>query len=102
MPVEVFGKRFVRKVGKRYSLVEKPDGDCTFFERESEAGAGGCTVYPVRPWQCRTFPFWPENIASRRAWEEVGEECPGLNRGRTYSLEDIRKVRQGENDAAGK
>lgn len=98
--VDEFGERFVRKVGARYSLIEKAGGDCIFFERGD--GAGGCTVYSARPTQCRTFPFWRENLASRKAWDEVGDECPGLNEGHVYSLEDIGVIRKGKNDAAGK
>ena len=36
--------------------------------RDLPAGGGvplrrrGCSIYPVRPLQCRTWPFWPENL----------------------------------------
>ena len=100
LSVDEFGERFVRKVGARNSLNEKAEGDCVFFERSG--GTGGCTVYSARPTQCRTFPFWRENLASRKAWEGVGEECPGLNQGRLYSAEDIGVIRKRKNDAAGK
>jgi uncharacterized protein len=32
------------------ALLEKPNGECIFFE------AGGCAVQAVKPWQCREFP----------------------------------------------
>src|SRR5581483_2099839 len=57
--VERFSKQFVRRVGEHFSLVEKPGGDCIFWEKER-----GCTVYPARPAQCQTWPFWPENIVT--------------------------------------
>ena len=88
-----FGKRYLRKVGSRYSLIEKPNGDCVFYDR-------GCTVYPARPGQCRSFPFWSENLKSRKAWDEVAAECPGTNRGKLYTLENIRSIRRGEADAS--
>ena len=50
-----FGRRYLRRVGGSLSLTEKPNHDCIFWD-------DGCTVYPVRPTQCRTFPFWPENL----------------------------------------
>jgi Fe-S-cluster containining protein len=28
-----------------------------------------CTVYEARPTQCRTFPFWKENLRRRGSWE---------------------------------
>ncbi len=50
----------------------------------------GCRVHPVRPVQCRTWPFWPENLQSREAWEEkVGSFCPGAGRGRLWSFAEI-------------
>lgn len=91
--VEEFGSRYLRKVGSRYSLIELPNGDCVFY-------SGGCTVYGARPTQCRTFPFWPENLQSRRAWEEAAAECPGMNRGRLYPLEAIKTLRKGLSDAS--
>ena len=30
---------------------------------------GRCTAYAERPLQCRTYPFWPELMESREAWE---------------------------------
>jgi Fe-S-cluster containining protein len=79
-----FSTRFVRKVGGRYSLIEKPGGDCIFWER-----GVGCTVYEARPVQCRTWPFWPENVETPEDWENVTQICPGSGRGRTYSAEEI-------------
>lgn len=73
----------VRRVGRRLSLREQANGDCVFFE-------AGCVVYPVRPAQCRTFPFWPEHLRTRAAWERLGRvECPGVGRGRRWSREQI-------------
>src|SRR5438067_8457163 len=48
--IERFTKAFVRRVGDRYSLIEKPGGDCVFWDRKA-----GCTVYPARPLQCQTW-----------------------------------------------
>lgn len=58
-------------------------------------GPDGCTVYDARPAQCRTFPFWPENLASRESWErEVVADCPGSRdpEARLYSLGEIRSL----------
>ncbi len=82
--VESFARQFVRRVGDRYSLIEKPGGDCIFWDR-----GAGCTVYPARPVQCQTWPFWPENIETADAWEHVTSVCPGSGRGRWFSLEEI-------------
>ena len=49
-----------------------------------------CTVYPVRPTQCRTFPFWDNNLASRASWKRLREFCPGIDRGAVHPLRVIR------------
>jgi uncharacterized protein len=84
LSVEEFGRQFVRRVGDRFSLVERPGGDCIFWDR-----AIGCTVYEARPIQCRTWPFWPENIESAESWEDVTSICPGSGRGQFFTVEEI-------------
>jgi uncharacterized protein len=79
-----FSAKFVRRVGRRYSLIEKPGGDCIFWDK-----AAGCTVYPARPVQCQTWPFWPENVESPAEWDRVRSVCPGSGHGRVYSVEEI-------------
>jgi hypothetical protein len=82
--IEEFSTRFVRRVGDSYSLIEKPGGDCIFWDKQA-----GCTVYPARPIQCRTWPFWPENVEKPADWQRVQEVCPGSGHGRLYSLSEI-------------
>lgn len=82
--VDQFTRRYVRRVGDRSSLIEKPGGDCVFWDKQ-----GGCTVYPARPVQCRTWPFWPENLESPEAWAHVTRVCPGSGQGHWFSLEEI-------------
>jgi Fe-S-cluster containining protein len=82
-----FSKRYVRKVHQKFSLIEKPNGDCIFYDH-------GCTIYPVRPTQCSTFPFWPEIIRTPAAWKTASTDCPGMNHGQTFSeneIEDLSK-----------
>jgi len=82
--VKQFAARFVRQVGDRYSLIERPGGDCIFWDQSA-----GCTVYPARPVQCQTWPFWPENVETPQDWDHVREVCPGSGRGRLYSVDEI-------------
>ncbi|HUN82253.1 MAG TPA: YkgJ family cysteine cluster protein, partial [Phycisphaerae bacterium] len=50
-------KKHLRRVGRRFSLTEdKKSGDCCFLTHEN--GKRICSIYPVRPLQCRTWPFW--------------------------------------------
>lgn len=50
---------------------------------------GRCSIYGVRPRQCRTYPFWTANLRSAEAWKSASLACPGIGRGRLYSREEI-------------
>ena len=63
---------------------EKVNGDCVFYDKVS-----GCTVYPVRPPQCRTWPFWESNLESPEAWDRTEGDCPGSGRGPLIPVEEI-------------
>jgi Fe-S-cluster containining protein len=98
MAVNDFTKKFVRRVGNRYSLIEKFNYDCIFLTRDG-SGKSGCGIYPVRPMQCRTWPFWNDNLKSPAAWKhaaERGHGCPGMCDAEAplYPLEHIEKCRQ--------
>jgi uncharacterized protein len=51
-----------------------------------------CAIYPVRPKQCATWPFWKENLR-RAVWEgEVARDCPGIGKGELHSREEIERI----------
>jgi Fe-S-cluster containining protein len=77
VPFDEFTRRFVRKVGNKYSLVEKFNYDCVFLTRDKN-GKGGCMVYSARPMQCRTWPFWNDNLKSPANWKKAAGRCPGM------------------------
>ena len=59
---------------------------CPFLEESNR-----CAIYPVRPKQCKTWPFWDENL-KRAAWEgPVKECCPGIGKGPLHSPEEIER-----------
>ena len=71
------------------------DKDCPFLSDN------GCSVYEARPWQCRTWPFWPENMDSG-VWEkEVATWCPGAGKGRLYSAGEIEEILVKKKEASG-
>jgi Fe-S-cluster containining protein len=78
-----FLERYAYPFRNGHSLREKPNGDCIFLEQNR------CTIYPVRPPQCRTYPFWPENLRSEAAWARTCKECPGIGAGRLYRRDEI-------------
>jgi Fe-S-cluster containining protein len=96
--------RYGRRIGGRVSLKERrtPQGlyDCIFLQ-EVKVGRGAsarvkkvCSVYEVRPLQCRTWPFWEGNLASQKNWESAGKRCHGINAGaRTFTRQEIEKLK---------
>lgn len=94
----VFLRRHARQIGRKWSLKERRTShgyDCVFLDREQVPGKAVCSLYEARPTQCRTWPFWRENISSPEAWESVKQEtpCPGMGRGRLVQIESIRDQR---------
>ncbi len=71
IPFDQFTRTSVRRIGSRYSLTETANYDCTFLTRDSR-GKAGCSIYPVRPMQCRTWPFWDDNLKAPNAWDRAG------------------------------
>lgn len=82
LATSTFTRRYCAKTHGFFHLRD-PASDCLFLD------GGRCTVYAARPGQCRTFPFWRENM-NRKAWNlEVKRDCPGIGRGRRYTKAEI-------------
>jgi len=64
---------------QRIYIKSGPDGWCIFFDREEK-----CTIHPVKPARCALWPFFPEILRSRHAWEMAREGCPGISRECTF------------------
>lgn len=93
--VAEFYQRYARRLRGKWSLNETrtPHGhDCVFLSRD-ERGRAMCDIYPVRPQQCRTWPFWAGNLASREDWDRAAQRCPGMNQGKFFSADQIRVIR---------
>ncbi len=69
-----FLEKYTREVDGKRTLVELPNSyDCIFLREKK------CLLYEARPKQCKTFPFWPENLTSRRAWNAAARRCEGID-----------------------
>ena len=95
MSVPDFMSTWARKLHGNWSLKEhltEFGWDCVFLDRESTPGRAICQLYGSRPSQCRTWPFWDENLKSREAWEEARRTtpCPGMGQGKLVPIESIR------------
>lgn len=81
-----FTRKYCDKMGEAFHLKEDPKNpDCMFLKNKR------CSVYEARPTQCRTWPFWPE-VMPAKAWKkEVVSFCPGVGKGKIWSVEEIKK-----------
>jgi Fe-S-cluster containining protein len=76
LDINEFVKKYIRVINGRFSLKEKingPDFDCIFLKEKQ------CQVYEVRPVQCKSFPWWKENLISKESWNEASKECEGIS-----------------------
>ena len=82
-----FIKKYCDKNDNYYHLKElNINGDCIFLNQKK------CSVYKSRPEQCRTWPFWPENMNSKSWKKDVLNYCPGIGKGKFYNSEKIKKI----------
>ena len=89
VPTRQFTRQHCVKTDGLFHLLD--DGpDCRFLNGRR------CAVYDARPTQCRTWPFWPENLSSRRAWVSVKRvtPCPGMDSGPLVPLPVIEATRR--------
>ncbi|QDU32975.1 Flagellin N-methylase [Poriferisphaera corsica] len=92
-----FLEKYAHKKFGRWTLNEvkneKRQYDCVFLI-DLPGGQRGCKLYKSRPTQCRTWPFWPENLKSSRTWKNAAKTCPGMRRvdANFYPVEDIRII----------
>ena len=102
--------RYCRKINGKWSLKESRSVsgqyDCIFLKEipgKPALGVEGivqpqrvCGIYAVRPLQCRTWPFWPENLESPEAWEAETRKCPGMNVGKHYPQARVETLRDAQ------
>jgi uncharacterized protein len=86
-------QKYLRRVGLRTTIIEhETTKDCIFLRMIE--GKKLCVIYPVRPSQCRTWPFWPDNLSGPNVWNKAGIRCPGINRGRHYTAKQIERIKR--------
>jgi Fe-S-cluster containining protein len=67
-----FRSRYVAASGDR--LAEGLGPRCVFL---ADGAHATCTIYPVRPERCRTWPFWDEH-RDPAALAAAARVCPGI------------------------
>ncbi|MEO5926175.1 MAG: YkgJ family cysteine cluster protein [Bryobacteraceae bacterium] len=72
---KAFEEKYVYRTAHMRRLRKPRDRQCPFLEDKK------CSIHPAKPTQCRTFPFWPELIESRKEWARTAKHCPGIGKG---------------------
>ncbi|MGE5611262.1 MAG: YkgJ family cysteine cluster protein [Bacillota bacterium] len=103
-------KQYCRRIGDRLSLNEHRNVhgkyDCVFLRHERAQVQPGeeqvvhsrqvCSIYQVRPLQCRTWPFWEGLLEDKEAWDRAARGCPGMNQGKQFTREEIEALRDAQ------
>lgn len=87
LPRSEFLERFCVKEPGFHPTLRMDSPACPFLGADNR-----CQIYPVRPLQCRTWPFWKENLV-RETWEgAVKDVCPGIGEGELHSRDEIERI----------
>jgi len=82
---ESFKKKFLRLDNGNWIHKVETGKPCSFLTTE------GCAIHSGKPLQCRSYPFWHENMTSRSMWKLVGAFCPGIDVGPNIALASVQK-----------
>lgn len=78
-------RRYVSSLEQnRYTIRIGDNGRCVFLRNDNS-----CRIYPVRPVQCRTYPWWPEILHSKSSWNAEAVRCEGINAGKKIPVSRI-------------
>ena len=81
-----FKRRYVMHLTRNTLTARMQKGRCTFLDKK-----GQCKIYRLRPVQCRTYPYWPEILESKKAWNNEAKHCEGINMGAIVPIKEIKR-----------
>ena len=82
-----FRRRYTKRDEYGWTQLSFAAESCVFLDER-----GRCSVHPVRPTQCRTFPFWPEFVTPGGFSEEVKGLCEGIDQGPVWPEAEVRSL----------
>ena len=83
---EFLQKHCAEDEGHTILRIDSPD--CPFLEN-----GNSCGIYPVRPQQCASWPFWQDNLEDQSRWEgPVKGCCPGIGRGPLFDAGQVERI----------
>jgi Fe-S-cluster containining protein len=80
LSAKAFEEQYVIRYRRTLRLRKPRKSQCHFLTES------GCSVHPVKPVQCRTYPFWPELVEDAAAWQQEAQRCPGINKGELVQI----------------
>jgi len=81
-------RRYLERIGpQEFGIRILPEGKCSFLGAD-----GKCSIYSLRPLQCRTYPFWPEIVMHAKDWQREAKKCEGINRGNVVPVDKIKQA----------
>ena len=85
--IDEFKKKYCKYDDGYLRFKEKnKNGNCQFLKDKK------CSIYKVRPTQCRTWPFWNENMKAKDWNLNVVNFCPGIGKGSVITSSKIKKI----------
>jgi Fe-S-cluster containining protein len=86
VPTATFTKKYCDRDSNGFWKLNDFTDSCQFMKGTK------CEVYKARPTQCRTWPFWPENMGAKAWAKEVKAFCPGVGKGKVWTASEIEKT----------
>ena len=93
LSIDEFKSKYCQITDGFIHLLEKRsfNGKCIFLKNNK------CSVYKSRPSQCRTWPFWNENMNAKTWDNDISINCPGIGKGRKIKYNKIKKFLEEDN-----
>ena len=88
LSLKAFKKKYCQITDGFIHLAENDElkGNCIFLKDKM------CTVYKSRPSQCRTWPFWNDNMNTKTWNKDISVNCPGIGKGKLMSRKKINQL----------
>ncbi len=94
LSTSIFTNKYCDKTDGIFHLKELERREACIF-----LAGTACGVYEGRPTQCRTWPFWPENMHPKSWSHNVKKFCPGVGKGPVITKEHIEKTLKKQREA---
>ncbi len=69
----IFVENYCQMSGDKPVIAQGADGYCIFWDNGLQ-----CTIHPVKPGMCRTWPFIKSVLTDFANWRIMASSCPGI------------------------